>query len=160
MKLSRLPAVLDSALGGLLAVLMLSLVSSVTWQVASRYLLRDPSPWTEELARYLLIWIGLLGAAYGYRTRAHMGIDLLAQQLGPAGRARLQRISAFAVLCFALPVMVVGGASLVQLTWDLRQFSAALGLPMAAVYLAIPLSGLLVALYALLEIAGPRGAGE
>lgn len=147
---------LNGALGGTLALLMLTLVGAVTWQVASRYLLRDPSPWTEELARYLLVWIGLLGAAHAYRTRAHVGIDLLAQKVGPAGRARLQVFAALAVLAFAAPVMIVGGASLVQLTWELRQFSAALGLPMAIVYAVIPLSGAIIALYALLDITGAR----
>ncbi len=144
-------------LGSLLVLLMLALVSAVTWQVASRYLLRDPSPWTEELARYLLVWIGLFGAACAYRTRAHMGIDLLAQKVGPRGRARLQATSAFAVLAFALPVMVVGGISLVQLTWELRQYSAALGVPMAAVYSAIPLSGAIIVIYALQDMADPLG---
>lgn len=151
--------VLDKTLDSLLVLLMLALVSAVTWQVASRYLLRDPSLWTEELARYLLVWIGLLGAAYAYRTRAHMGIDLMAQKVGPAGRARLRVISALAVLAFAVPVMILGGASLVQLTWDLRQYSAALGLPMAVVYSAIPFSGALISFYALLDISTrPRGA--
>lgn len=157
MKRSHMIDVLDNALGSLLALLMLALVSAVTWQVTSRYLLRDPSAWTEELARYLLIWIGLLGAAYAYRTRAHMGIDLLAERVGPGGRARLRVITALAVLSFAVPVMIVGGASLVQLTWELRQFSAALGLPMAAVYSVIPLSGAIIALYALLDMASPGG---
>ena len=153
MSRSRTVAMLDRALGGALAVLMLGLVSAVTWQVASRYLLGDPSAWTEELARYLLIWVGLLGAAYAYRTRAHMGIDLLAQKVSPARQAALRVTSALAVLAFAAPVMIVGGASLVQLTWELRQYSAALGLPMAVVYAAIPLSGAIIALYALLDIA-------
>lgn len=153
MSRSRTVAMLDRALGGALALLMLGLVSAVTWQVASRYLLGDPSAWTEELARYLLIWIGLLGAAYAYRTRAHMGIDLLAQKVSPARQAALRVTSALAVLAFAAPVMIVGGASLVQLTWELRQYSAALGLPMAVVYAAIPLSGAIIALYALLDIA-------
>ncbi len=157
MSRSPLVANLDRALGGALALLMLGLVSAVTWQVASRYLLRDPSAWTEELARYLLIWIGLLGAAHAYRTRAHMGIDLLAQKVGPAGRARLRLISALAVLAFVLPVMIVGGFSLVQLTWELRQYSAALQLPMAAVYSAIPLSGAIIAVYAVLDVTEPRG---
>lgn len=156
---SRLRATLDNSLGALLALLMFTLVCSVSWQVASRYLLRDPSAWTEELARYLLIWIGLLGAAYAYRTRAHLGIDLLAEKVGPAGRERLRVIAALAVLAFAVPVMIVGGTSLVQLTWELHQYSPALGLPMAAVYSVIPLSGVIIAAYALLDLT-PRGGEE
>lgn len=159
MKGSRLTGILDRALGWALAALMLGLVASVTWQVTSRYLLGDPSPWTEELARYLLVWIGLLGGAHAYRTGAHMGIDLIAQQVGWQGRIRLRLVSAIAVLAFALPVMVIGGASLVNMSWELGQRSAAMALPMGAVYTAIPLSGLLISWYALREIAGSRGDG-
>ncbi len=158
MSVSRGIALLDAALGSLLSLLMAALVGSVSWQVASRYLLHDPSAWTEELARYLLVWIGLLGAAWAYRCNAHMGIDLLAGRVGAAGKARLRLISACAVLAFALPVMVIGGASLVQLTWELQQFSAALELPMAAVYAVIPLSGAIIASYALLNLFGEPGA--
>lgn len=145
--------VLDDLLGWTLALLMLALVLSVCWQVASRYLLQDPSSWTEELARFLLIWIGLLGAAYAYRTHAHIGIDLLVSKASPVVRRYLKVISTTAVLMFAVSVMVYGGIKLVLLTAQLEQLSAALGLPMAAVYLVIPLSGGLVAIYALLDVA-------
>ena len=144
---------LDSLLGQTLIVLVLVLVLSVIWQVASRYLLQAPSSWTEELARFALIWIGLLGAAYAYRTRAHMGIDLLSNRLAPPGRRVLRIAIAGSVLLFALAVMVTGGMRLVLLTAELEQVSAALGLPMSAIYLVIPISGMLIAVYALVEIA-------
>jgi TRAP-type C4-dicarboxylate transport system permease small subunit len=164
--LAGLGARLDRLLSGLLVLLMLTLVLSVTWQVISRYLLQAPSSWTEELARFLLIWIGLMGAAYAYRTRAHMGIDSLAGKLGTGGQRALRLIVALAVLLFASAVMLAGGLQLVFLTLELNQLSAALGVPMGLVYLAIPGSGLLIALYALTEIADvlaepsntPRGA--
>jgi TRAP-type C4-dicarboxylate transport system permease small subunit len=153
MNLAKFCSILDALLGRALVLLMLALVFSVTWQVSSRYLLQAPSSWTEELARFLLIWIGLLGAAYAYRTRAHMGIDVLAEKLGPTGRRTLGGIVALNVLVFAVAVMGVGGMKLVLLTGELEQVSAALGLPVAAVYLVIPISGLIIASYALQEIA-------
>ena len=148
---------LDRCLRVLLILLVLGLVLSVTWQVASRYLLQAPSSWTEESARFLLIWIGLLGAAYAYRTQAHMRLEILAEKLGPAGAARLRVLVAMAVLVFAIMVLVVGGARLVLLTLELEELSAALGMPMALVYLALPLSGLLIALYALSEMISGGG---
>jgi TRAP-type C4-dicarboxylate transport system permease small subunit len=148
---------LDRFLRGLLILLVLGLVLSVTWQVASRYLLQAPSSWTEESARFLLIWIGLLGAAYAYRTRAHMRLQFLEEKLGPAGARRLRAVVAFAVLVFALAVLVVGGVRLVLLTLELEQVSAALGIPMGLVYLALPLSGLLTAFYAMAEMIFGEG---
>ena len=154
MSLPRINMALDRLLGGTLALLMLALVLSVCWQVCSRYLLQAPSSWTEELARFLLVWIGLLGAAYAYRTRAHMGIDMLAARLAPGAQHLLRRFAAALVLLFAVAVMGYGGASLVILTGELEQMSAALQLPMAAVYSVIPLSGLLIAVYAVEELMG------
>ncbi|MFV8817495.1 TRAP transporter small permease [Haliea sp. E17] len=152
MSFRRIITPVDAVLQRVLALLMLLLVACVTWQVVSRYLLGDPSSWTEELARYLLVWIGLLGAAYAYGCRAHMAIDLLEGRLGKSARAVQRAVIALLVLVFALLVSVLGGGSLVALTWELQQVSAAMGVPMALVYTVIPLSGLLVALYACAEI--------
>jgi TRAP-type C4-dicarboxylate transport system permease small subunit len=154
---------LDKALQILVAGFVALMVVVVTWQVISRYLMSDPSPWTEEVARMLLIWVGLLGGVYAYREKAHLGIDLLPQKLGPVGRKRL---SIFADLCcglFAIAVLVVGGSALVQLTWELHQTTAVLGIPMALVYTVLPLSGLLTAWYSFVSIrdyAAVDGDGE
>ena len=65
---------------------MIAIVTVVCWQVFSRFILRAPSSYTEELARFLLIWIGVLGASYAYRTKAHLGLDLFYQKMIPSLR--------------------------------------------------------------------------
>lgn len=137
------PAV-DRVVGGALAVLMGAAVLNVLWQVASRFLLGDPSSFTDEAARFLLIWIGLLGAAHVAGQRRHLAIDLLPQRLGPRGRARLGLVSEAVVAGFALAVLIVGGARLVALTLELGQRSPALGIPLGWVYAVLPVSGALV----------------
>jgi len=140
---------LDSLLRYFLAALMALLVVSVTWQVLSRYLLDSPSSWTEELARFLLVWIGVLGASYAYRQKMHLGIDLLSQRLRGHSAFFLECLVNVVVIVFALSVMVVGGCRLVAMTWELNQVSPALGVPMAWVYAVVPVSGALIVLYAL-----------
>lgn len=137
-------SILETFLKTLVAVCMALMVVVVTWQVVSRYALGDPSPWTEEVARMLLIWVGLLGGAYAYRERAHLGLDLLRQKLDAAGRRRLDRFTDLCCGLFAIAVLIVGGSSLVKLTWELKQTTAVLGIPMAWVYVALPLSGVLI----------------
>ncbi len=134
----------DRALEWSLVALMTALVVSVSWQVGSRYLLSSPSPWTEELARFLLIWIGTLGGAYAFRTHMHIGLDLLPARLSGEAAVYLRRFTLLAVMVFAAAVLVYGGSNLVYLTWDLRQTSAVMGLPMSFVYSVIPLTGLLI----------------
>jgi TRAP-type C4-dicarboxylate transport system permease small subunit len=143
---------LDKALKALVTGCMALMVVVVTWQVVSRYALGDPSQWTEEVARMLLIWVGLLGGVYAYREKAHLGLDLLYQKVGDAGKRRLDIITDVSCGLFALMVLVIGGGSLVQLTWELRQTTAALGIPMAWVYAVLPLSGLLIVYYSIASL--------
>lgn len=140
-------AAVDRTLGTLLVVLMAASVVNVLWQVFSRYALGSPSSFTDELARYLLVWVGLLGSAYAAGQRLHVAVDLL-----PGRAGRLRTASALlahgVVALFSLAVLVVGGGGLVRLVAELGQRSAALGVPLAWVYLAVPLAGGLVVFYA------------
>lgn len=143
---------IDRALAAVVISLMAILVVDVLWQVFTRFVLRDPSSYTEELARYLLIWLSLLGAAYATGRRLHLAVDLLPQKLEGRARRRLETVIDGAVLVFALLVLVVGGSRLVFVTLVLGQSSAALGIPLGWVYLAIPLSGLLIAFYSVADM--------
>ena len=151
--LYRLKARVDWLLGWFLVVLMAVAVVNVLWQVFTRFVLSDPSAFTDELARYLLIWASLFGAAYASGKRAHLAIDLLRTRL--RGRAvHWHGILIGAVIfAFALLVMVVGGVRLVSLSFLLGQTSPALGLPLGVVYLALPASGALIAFYFAVFIA-------
>jgi TRAP-type C4-dicarboxylate transport system permease small subunit len=146
----RLIAGIDLVLRRFLIILMALIVLAVTWQVFTRFIIRDPSSYTEELARFLLIWIGILGAAYALRTRAHLGIDLIAQRVGEKDRKRIQVTVYSTVIFFAFFVMVVGGIRLVNITFSLNQISAAMGIRMGYIYTVLPLSGILMIIYSLL----------
>lgn len=157
--MNPLKRLIDAILGGLLAALMGLSVLNVTWQVFTRFVLKDPSSFTDELARYLLIWIGLLGAAYASGRGLHLAIDLLPRSLSIVGRRQLERLIGLCVLAFALGVLVWGGSSLVSLTLQLGQRSAAMQIPLGYVYLAAPISGALMAFYAIHQIlTGQSGA--
>ena len=148
--------ILDKFLTVALATLMVAMVVSVAWQVLSRYLFVIPAAWTEELARFLLIWIGMLGAAFAYRSGSHLGLDILPAKLQGKSKIRLGRLTHFICMAFSASVLVVGGGSLVAMTWELRQYSAAMGLPIAFVYSVIPASGIFICLFALMGIVDSR----
>ena len=145
---------LDRGLDAVLALLMAAAVTNVCWQVVSRFVLASPSSMTEELARVLLVWIGLLGAARATGAGAHLSIGVLRDRVGPRGTLRLDRVRDLAILLFALVVLVVGGVRLAWLTWVLEQRTAAVGLPLAVVYAAGPVAGLAMAFYAVCALAG------
>lgn len=130
-----------------LIMMMTLIVVTVTWQVFSRFILASPSSFTEELSRFLLIWIGMLGAAYAYYTRAHLGLDLFVNKLHATKKRITRVVIEVMVLIFALTILVFGGSSLVLMTLELKQSSAALEIQMGLVYLVVPISGSLITMY-------------
>ncbi len=135
-----------------LVIVMSVLVVDVLWQVFSRYLLSSPSSFTDELAGFLLIWVGLLGAAYVAGRKEHLAIDILLQKSPPARQRGLLLIIHSLVLLFALFVMVLGGIILMYTRFILQVKSAALQLPLGFVYIIIPISGLIIIFYQVLFI--------
>lgn len=154
--MNRITITIDHTLRWFLIVLMSVMVITVTWQVVTRYLLNAPSSYTSELSTFLLIWISLLGAAYALRLRAHLGIDVISRKLQTAGRERVQIISYVAIIAFAGLVFVYGGSRLVYVTLVLEQVSAAFKFPMGYVYLAVPLSGVLMIYYGIVAMLERR----
>ncbi len=145
---NRIDRLLSITLTGLLT----AMTADVLWGVFTRYVLGAQAAWTEELARFLLVWIGLLGAAYASGQGRHLSIDLLPDRLSTEGQRRLQLLIRALVILFAVAVMGVGGCRLLYLTWLLGQSSPALQVPMWTVYSVLPLSGGLVAWYALQDM--------
>ncbi len=137
----------DKTLEAFLVVLMSLLVLDVLWQVISRYILVNPSSFTTELAGYLMIWVGILGAAYVAGRNEHLAIDLLLQRSSPVRRRRLQVTINLLIILFSIFVMTVGGSWLVYTRFLLDVRSADLQLPLGYVYLVVPVSGLLITYY-------------
>jgi len=103
---------LDTTFGHLLSGLLVFLVVDVSWQVLTRFLLSQPSSVTEELAHFLLIWIGLLGAVHAYRARMHLGIDLFTRKLSLPRQENLHRVVHLACALFAVSIFIIGGGNL------------------------------------------------
>lgn len=151
--------VVDRVLGLVLIGIMAAMVVNVVWQVFTRFVLGAPSSYTEELARFLLIWVSLLGGAYAAGQRMHLAIDVVTSRLVGIRKARVDTAIHVCVLVFAFAAMVVGGLRLVYLSFALEQMSAALRVSLGYVYLVVPLSGMLVMFYTtgfLLEQATAR----
>ena len=140
---------IDKILEKILIFIMSILVIDVLWQVLSRYLLASPSSFTDELAGFLLIWVGVLGAAYVTGKKEHLAIDLLIQKSSPERQVKLIFLVNLFISLFALFVMIVGGAWLMITRFQLNVSSAALHLPLGYVYSVLPISGLLMLYYSL-----------
>jgi TRAP-type C4-dicarboxylate transport system permease small subunit len=100
----------------------------------------------------MLIWIGILGAAYVAGQKMHLAIDLLLTKLKGKPNSYLEILIQSSIFIFALLVMVIGGIRLVSITLSLNQISAALQVKLGYIYTVLPLSGLLIMFYTLFFI--------
>ncbi|MFS1701851.1 TRAP transporter small permease [Alteromonas sp. AMM-1] len=145
-------AFIDRTVAGALILAMLGILLAVVWQVISRYILKDPASVTEELSRFFLIWIGLLGAAYAYRQKVHLGFNLIVEKQPAQRRKVILTLVELLVFGFCATALLYGGNQLVSLTLQLEQISAALEVKIGYVYTVLPITGALIMLYCLINI--------
>lgn len=138
-----------AALGWVAIVVFLVLVVDVLWGVFTRKILGDQAQWSEELARFLLVWVSFLGGAIAYLDDKHLGVDILVTSF-EKGTRRVSRVLTHGlVFAFAFLVMGLGGSQLVIDRWESGQVLPALEISKAWFYLAVPVSGFLISLFAL-----------
>lgn len=123
------------------------LVIDVLGQVFSRYILNTSFAFTEELARFSLIWLSVLGAAYLNGKREHLSMDFLYQKFSGSTKKKVLLFIELCIFLFALIVMVIGGFNLVYTTLHLGQLSGTLRIPLGYIYAILPVSGLLIMLF-------------
>ena len=143
---------LDKIIELLLVSILSVMVINVLWQIITRYFSASPSSFSDELARYLMIWLGLMGSAYVSGKKEHVSIDYFLKKLNHKKRVLYNRIIGFIILFLAFFVMIIGGGHLVFVTIKLEQLSPSLQIPLGFVYSVIPLSGLIIIFYQISNI--------
>jgi TRAP-type C4-dicarboxylate transport system permease small subunit len=141
----------------LLIFFMSTMVLTVVWQVFTRFVINDPSVFTDELSRYLLIWIGILGGAYTYSVKRHLALELIMPHLNFVNKQLLSIFINLLVILFCAVTFVYGGSSYVMDTLQYHQVSPGLTiggyqLLIGYVYIVVPLSGVLIIYYGVLDI--------
>ena len=113
-------------------------------KIYSNYI-NSPSTISEELLRYCLIWLAMLGSAYMFGLREHISMTFLVEKFNENAIQKLSILSEVVIIIFSLTVLVYGGINITSLT--MKQISAALGVSMGYVYMVLPLSGVLMIFY-------------
>ena len=145
--MKKLVEYINKALATFTISLSTFLVMCVIWQVLSRYVIGRPSTVTDELARYLFMWVALVGAAYTTGQKRHLAIDLLTMKLTGKRKAINELVIQIAIGAFALIVLVYGGSNLALKTLATGQLTPALGWEMGYIYFCLPISGALIVFY-------------
>jgi len=128
------------------AALMFSMMALIFTQVIARYVFNNSLTWSEEVGRYIFVWMSFLGLAAVYYKGSHISLNFLLDKLSGPYKKSL-RIFIDSLTIFLSCVIIMGGYRLVEL--GMRQRSAALRLPMHMVYIVLPISGILLLYFAL-----------
>jgi len=147
--LRRLISCLDKGVRVILGVGMALIMAAIIFHVVGRYFFGRTYMGTMELVRYTMIWVSILGASAAFATKEHVLIDMLARKLPPR-TWRWFRILADLILCAFFISMILGGKTIAIRNFS--QTSLGLQIPMFYPYLAIPVGGVLMLLYTLLDV--------
>ena len=144
--------VLNKVLETILAVLVAVMVLGCIWQVATRFILNNPSKYTEEFLRYTLIWLTMLGVPYAYGQERHLSINIITRNFTDKGSLRLKLLIEILITALSVFVMIAGGWLVTANSAG--QISPAMQIPMQIYYICVPISGVLMVIYSLSRFAG------
>jgi TRAP-type C4-dicarboxylate transport system permease small subunit len=118
--------------------------------VLARYLFNSPIQWAEELARYAFIWVVFMGAVVCTKRKRHITIDILLSALPPRVSAWVRVVADLCTLAVALAIVYYGA----KLTAAATQITATLRVPHYVVYIVVPVSAALIAVYTVGDLRG------
>ena len=153
--IKRFRGTLDKALEAVIIFLSGLMVVVGAYQILVRYLFNKPSTVSEELLTYAFGWMSLLAAAYMFGKNGRMRMGFLADKAEGSSKRTLEMISQCLIFGFAAVIMIYGGIQITSLTMSQR--TASLGIPMGYVYLIVPLSGVLILVYSIMNMAEMTG---
>lgn len=147
----KIKTVLTKALNGVAGMSFIVMVVLTCWQVFTRYVLKNPSTWSEELVSYLFAWMSLLGSSIVTSESGHMNIPVLVDRLNPQMRSYMRILHELIALLFSLAILVYGGWQISRLA--MGQMTSSLGVPVGIFYFVMPLCGVLNIIYTIINIA-------
>ncbi|OJG13589.1 TRAP dicarboxylate transporter subunit DctQ [Enterococcus asini] len=122
----------------------------VLYQVFTRTVLNNPNTVTEEFVRFGLVWLSMLASAYVVGKKSHLAVTMLSDNLTGSKKRLLEIVVQVLFLIFAAVIMIFGGWKAVTVT--MGQVSPSLSLSMGYVYLAVPVAGVFMFIYSLLNL--------
>lgn len=145
--------IVNRAAEALAQTLLGVMVVVVFVQVIFRFFIQQPLSWSEEVARYVFVWIIWMGAAVMVRQKGHPGMDLVTKSFSP----RWQRVTEVTMgLLYAVTLLTVVFTGFALVSANMSQPSPAMELPMGIPYAAIPFAAVIMLLNLACSLFFPR----
>lgn len=148
--MSNIKNMLTKILEIICIVLFVFITCVGTYQIVVRYVFNSPSTISEELLTYSFTWLALLAAALVFGKKEHMRMSFIADKFKGKTAIFMSIVSEILVLLFAALVLVYGGGSITKLT--ATQITASLGVNMSYIYMILPVCGVIIVVYSILNI--------
>ena len=139
--MKKFDQILDTVMRFIMALAMFALLAGGTWQITTRWILGNPSTFTDEFLRYVLIWASMLGSAYCFYKDEHLALDLVKDRVKGGVRVALLVFIEAAILFFVCYVFVFGGLKLVL---NATNQSSVMRIPFKLLYACLPISGIFI----------------
>jgi TRAP-type C4-dicarboxylate transport system permease small subunit len=146
--LKKVEKVLDTVMRFLMALAMLTLLVFGTWQIFTRWVLGNPSTFTDELLRYVLIIAGFIGSAYCFYRDEHLALTLITDKAKGPFKVALDIFIEVCILFFVIYVFIFGGFKLANTATNV---SSVMHIPMKSLYMIEPICGILIVLARILK---------
>ena len=146
--MKKVEKVLDTVMRFLMALAMLTLLAFGTWQIFTRWILGNPSTFTDELLRYVLIIAGFIGSAYCFYRDEHLALTLITDKAKGPFKLALDIFIEVCILFFVIYVFIFGGLKLANTATNV---SSVMHIPMKSLYMVEPICGILIVLARILK---------
>lgn len=142
--------ILDKIISTICVVIFIAMVLLTTYQVIVRYVFSSPSSISEVLTRYLFVWLILLSATYVFGKRDHICITAVVGNLEGSSKKIVNIFGECVVIIFSVLVLIYGGGSISSI--NMVQYDSILKIPTGLIYSIIPVCGVLIVFYSILNI--------
>lgn len=157
--MNKLNNILQKILSTIAVITFVFITIIGVWQVASRFIFNNPAAWTEEVLTYGFTWLALLTAALVVSSREHMRLTFIIDKLNPKSKMIVEIINEIAMMVFVSATFIYGGISIMKLT--MIQVTPALQAPMGFFYGILPVTGILINIFCIVNIINLiRGANS
>ena len=146
--MKKVEKVLDTIMRFLMALAMLTLLVFGTWQIFTRWVLGNPSTFTDELLRYVLIIAGFIGSAYCFYRDEHLALTLITDKAKGPFKLCLDIFIEICILFFVIYVFIFGGFKLANTATNV---SSVMHIPMKTLFMIEPICGILIVLARILN---------
>lgn len=142
--------ILTQILRALAGISFLAMVILTCWQVLTRYVLQNPSSWSEELVSYLFAWMALMGASLITSERGHMNIPVVVERMPDGAKLGFSILAEIVAFIFSAVILLYGGIQITSLA--MGQMTSSLGVAIGVFYVVLPVCGILNMIFTAMNI--------